>query len=76
MYKVIANRIYDTTTAEIVKKNTFGFWGDPLGYEETLYKTPEGFYFLYTNGGECSPYTEEKITRMSEVRANKWLEGK
>ena len=73
MYKVIAGKAYDTTTAEIVRKDTFSFWGDPAGYEETLYKTPEGFYFLYTNGGERSPYTVEKITRMSAARAEAWL---
>jgi hypothetical protein len=73
MKKVICKVEYDTQTAELVKKNTFGTFGDPAGYEETLYKTADGKFFLYVNGGEESPYTEENIKRMSAAKAEEWL---
>ena len=73
MKKVICKVEYDTATAELVKKNTFGAFGDPTGYEESLYKTSDGKFFLYVNGGEESPYTEENIKRMSVAKAEEWL---
>ena len=73
MKKVICKVEYDTATAELVKKNTFGAFGDPTGYEESLYKTSDGKFFLYVNGGEESPYTEENIKRMSAAKAEEWL---
>ena len=73
MNKVICKVEYDTATAELVKKNTFGTFGDPAGYEESLYKTADGKFFLYVNGGEESPYTEENIKRMSAAKAEEWL---
>ena len=74
MQKIICKKLYDTETAEIVKKTTFGSFGDPSGYEETLCRTPDGAYFIYTNGGETSPYTAEGIKRVSEKAAKAWLE--
>ncbi len=73
MKKVICKVEYDTATAELVKKNSFGTFGDPAGYEESLYKTADGKFFLYVNGGEESPYTEENIKRMSAAKAEEWL---
>lgn len=73
MKKVICKVEYDTATAELVKKNTFGAFGDPAGYEESLYKTADGKFFLYVNGGEESPYKEENIKRMSAAKADEWL---
>ena len=40
MKKVIRKKEYDTETATVVKKHTVGAFGDPTGYEETLYQTP------------------------------------
>ena len=73
MKKIICKVEYDTATSELVKKNTFGAFGDPAGYEESLYKTADGKFFLYVNGGEESPYTEENIKRMSAAKAEEWL---
>ena len=73
MQKVICKKLYDTDTATLVKKTTFGNFGDPAGYEETLYQTESGSYFLYTNGGADSKYKEESIKRMSAEKANEWL---
>ncbi len=73
MKKVICKVTYDTECAELIKKNTFGNYGDPSGYEETLYKTADGKYFLYVNGGDESIYHEENIKRMSAAKAEEWL---
>lgn len=73
MKRIICNTEYDTESAELIKKVTSGSFGDPCGYEETLYKTEGGKFFLYTNGGEESKYTKENITRMSSAKANEWL---
>lgn len=73
MVKVICKKEYNTDTAELVKKVTVGEFGDPAGYEETLYVTADGYYFLYTNGGEKSVYPTEGIKRMSKKAADEWL---
>lgn len=72
MKKVICKVEYDTDTAEIVLKKVSGEFGDPKGYEETLYKTPDGKLFLYGNGGPESPYAEESIKRVSAAKAEEW----
>ena len=73
MKKIICKKEYDTASASIVKKNTFGAFGDPTGYEETLYVLADGSYFLYVNGGEDSKYKKEDIKRMSKKTAEEWL---
>lgn len=73
MKKIICGTEYDTTTSTVVKKYTEGYYGDPAGFEETLFVTEGGKYFLYTNGGAESKYTTEKITRMSKATAETWL---
>ena len=59
MKKVICKVEYDTDKSVLVGKVANGAWGDPKGFEETLYQTIDGKYFLYTFGGEESPYPEE-----------------
>lgn len=76
MKKIICKKVYDTETAEIIHKDTFGEFGSATGYEETLYKAPEGYYFLYTNGGSQSKYTTESITRISKENAQKIIDEK
>lgn len=73
MQKIICNRLYDTETAELVKKVTEGYYGHPEGYEETLYRTADGYYFLYINGGETSIHPKEDIRRMSKQRAEEFI---
>ena len=75
MKKIICKKEYDTDKSEIVKKITSGEFGDPTGYEETLYKTESGSYFLYVNGGAESKYAKEDIKRMSAAKAEEWLNG-
>lgn len=75
MKKIICKVEYDTEKAELIRKVTNGYFGDPAGYEETLYKTEGGKFFLYTNGGEASPYAKEDIRRMSAEKAQEWLDA-
>lgn len=75
MKKIICKVEYDTETSELVSKKTSGNFGDPAGYEESLYKTQSGKYFLYVNGGEESLYAKEDIKRMSADKAKAWLEA-
>ena len=73
MKKIICKGEYDTEVSELIAKRTVGSFGDPAGYEESLYKTAGGKFFLYTFGGEESPYAVEGIKRMSADKANEWL---
>ncbi|MBE6577300.1 MAG: hypothetical protein E7653_04105 [Ruminococcaceae bacterium] len=73
MKKIICKVEYDTAASELVFKKTFGNFGDTDGYEETLYKTEGGKFFLYTNGGADSKYTKEDIKRISAAKADEWL---
>ena len=74
MKKVICKVEYDTDRSVLVGKVANGTWGDPKGFEETLYQTIDGKYFLYTNGGEDSIYKTENIARMSAAKAQQWLD--
>ena len=73
MKKIIAGKVYDTSLSKLILKRTYGVFGDPEGYEEALYQTEDGSYFLYANGGENSEYKTESIKRMSEKNAQRWL---
>ncbi len=73
MKKTICKVEYDTQTSKLIQKRVFGTFGDPAGYEETLYQTEGGKYFLYQFGGESSPFTKETIKRMSAEKAKAWL---
>jgi hypothetical protein len=75
MKKIICKKEYDTETATLIKKVTYGYYGDPAGYEEILFQTPEGLYFQYTCGGEASPYNGEDITRVAKTKVNEWIEN-
>ena len=72
MKKTVKGKVYDTTEMVVVKKVTHGAFGDPAGYEETLYVAEDGTYFLYTNGGAESKYTAEKLTQMSKAKVEAW----
>ena len=76
MKKIICKKLYDTDSAELIEKKTHLEYGNPKGYEEALYKTRDGRYFLYTNGGGESKYPKENITRKSEALAKEFLKKK
>ena len=75
MRKTVKSKVYDTATAQIVKKLTHGAYGDPAGFETTLYQTPEGDYFLYAYGGAESDYAKEEITPFSKLKAKEFLDN-
>lgn len=76
MKKIICKVEYDTEKSELVAKFTSGEFGSTDGYEESLYVTEGGKYFLYVNGGVDSIHPAEGITRMSADKAKKWREEK
>lgn len=73
MQKIICKKVYDTEKATLVKKTTFGWYGVADGYEESLYKTENGLFFLYVNGGENSKHPKEDIIRLGAEKAKVWL---
>ncbi len=75
MKKIICKVEYDTEASELIKKVSYGAFGDSDGYEESLYKTAKGSYFLYVNGGADSKYPKEDIKRMSKDKAEAWIEN-
>lgn len=75
MKKVISKIEFDTDTATLVKTYSYGNLGDPAGYEEDLYQTPNGLYFLHVGGGEASPYPTEDIVRLAKTKLKAWMEA-
>ena len=73
MKKTICKVEYDTETATLVKKFTYGYFGDANGYEETLFVTEKGNYFIYVNGGAESPYPTEDIKRLAKNKVEAWV---
>ncbi len=73
MCKDIDGVVYDTATSMIDKKFTYGVPGDPCGFEETLYITTDGRYFIYTNGGINSKYPTESITPIERDEVKNWM---
>lgn len=65
--------MYDTETSTLLKKVTYGCYGASDGWEESLYQTESGNFFLYVNGGADSKHPKEDITRMSAEKKNAWL---
>lgn len=73
MIKVIDGKVYDTLQATVDKKFTEGAPGDPYGFEETLYITTDGRYFIYTNGGQKSKYPKEDIIPIPREAVKDWV---
>lgn len=73
MKKTICKVDYDTEASTLIKKFTVGDFGDSEGYEESLYQTEKGNYFLYVNGGADSIYPIEDIRRIAKTKVDAWL---
>ncbi len=69
MRKISGKQILDTQTDAILKKTTVGSYGDPTGYEETLFLSDGGVYYIYTSGGEESPYPAASLKKISKKKA-------
>ena len=60
-------------TATEIRRVTKGYFGDPKGFEEILYRTKNNRYVLLQRGGHESPFQKEKITQILKVDAEAWL---
>lgn len=69
MKSTTSKKAFDTQSSELLKKITAGSYGDPTGYEETLFLSPDGTYFVYANGGEKSLHPKESFTKITKARA-------
>ena len=68
----IKRRRYDTDTSKQLAFRYVGEFGDAAGYEERLYLTNRGLYFIYGIGGADSPYRNEKIKPLTKEEADAW----
>jgi len=69
----MAKKSPNLDTATEIKRVTRGYFGDPRGYEEILFRTRNNRYVLLQRGGHESPFQEEKITQILKVNAEAWL---
>lgn len=60
-------------TAAEIRRVTRGYFGDPKGYEEILFRTRNNRYVLVQRGGSESPFQEEKITQILKADAEAWM---
>ena len=72
MKKIICKVEYDTENAQLIGKFTSGEFGDAAGYEESLYETADGKFFVYVNGGAESIYPSEDIQRLAKTKVAAW----
>ena len=72
MKKIIKGRIYNTDTSKLLSFKYVGEFGDAHGYEERLYVTLRGQYFLFGIGGPNSPYAKETIKPIAKEEADAW----
>ena len=76
MKKIIRKKEYDTETAALIKAYSFGNPGDTDGYEEDLYQTPEGLYFLHVGGGVDSIHPVfEDIESLAKNKVKDWMKN-
>ena len=84
MKATINQLIYNTDTAdEIASDSGGGYCNDFRHWEETLYRTQKGNYFLHGTGGAMSKYAEKYgnsyssgsgIVPLGETEALEWCE--
>lgn len=64
---------FDTDTARAINHRSSGDFGDPAGFEETLYRTRSGMFFVFGIGGDASPWPAGgDIRPVSEKEAQCW----
>lgn len=72
MKKSINRKVYNTETAAEIRRKACGYFGDPTGYEEVLFQTAKGDYFVYALGGPQSKYAEETIFALTADEAGQF----
>jgi len=85
MKRIINGKLYNTETAERVTDHGAGLGrGDPDNFDEALYRTKKGNWFLAGSGGSRTKYARpcgnmtgggSAIILVSEDEAMAWLEG-
>ena len=73
MKKIINKKTYNTETATMEGHFCFGVFGQTDGFEEKLFKTKKGDWFLYGFGGCDSKYTKETLLPLSDEEAKNWI---
>lgn len=69
MKKIIDRKMYDTEKADFIADYENEYWSSDFHYyEETLYRTKNGKYFIHGSGGPLSPYRER-------IESNGWIAG-
>jgi len=56
MKRVINKKVYDTETAKLIGEDSYGFPTDFRYWEEELYITKKGNYFIKGEGGALTSY--------------------
>lgn len=84
MKAIIDSKRYDTDTATKIASDSFGYPNDFSHWEETLYVTSKGNYFLHGSGGAMSRYCTQvgnksfgggsEIIPMTREKAAAWCE--
>lgn len=84
MKKIINRRMYNTETAKEIAEFSSGYHcGDFRRYDEALYRTKKGSYFLAGSGGPMTKYSERcgdawghgsDLEPISRTQAIEWLE--
>jgi hypothetical protein len=72
MKKTIKKVVLDTDKASEVGYSYSGEFGHSNGFEERLYTTEKGEYFIYGVGGTDSPYNEPAIYFLTKEEADEW----
>jgi len=85
MQEKIANRVYDTDTANALGNWQRGYRSERGYLSETLYQQADGTYFLHCAGGPRSRYAQrvapntwsygERILPMNDEEAHAWAEN-
>ena len=81
--KIIDGVVYDTTKAESIASHSEHLHGDFYHFEEALYRTKKGSWFLRGSGGAASKYANHDgnssygssdIVPLTDSGAQSWLE--
>lgn len=59
-------RVFNTETSTKVGTRNVSAFGDPFGYQEILYRTKNGVFFLHAIGGESSVVAQDKSAELGE----------
>ena len=73
MLKIIEGRRYDTNTARLIQKKSNQSADKEALWEETLYRSKTGLWFLHCAGGKKTIYAKPSISPISEEAAVTWL---